>query len=131
MRKFRLFGVALLSTLLLASCSSKKESNSDASAPTGASSTATQDVSSKSAENWDEIIKNYGEYVDKYIVLAQKASKGDASALQEYPAMMEKATELSDKLDKAKEGTLTPEQVKRFSEIAMKMANAATQMTKQ
>jgi hypothetical protein len=125
MRKFRLFGVALLSTLMLASCSSKKESNSDASAPTGASSTATQDVSSKSAENWDEIIKNYGEYVDKYIVLAQKASKGDASALQEYPAMMEKATELSDKLDKAKEGTLTPEQVKRFSEIAMKMANAA------
>ena len=59
----------------------------------------------------------------------QKAAKGDASAMSEYSTIMQKAQDLSAKLDKVKD-KLTPEQTKQLAEIATKMTKAAQGMQK-
>jgi ABC-type glycerol-3-phosphate transport system substrate-binding protein len=125
MKKFRMLGAAMMVTLLFASCSSKKESTSEPAAQPASSTT--QEVSNSGSENWDEVLKSYEGLVNQYIALAPKVAKGDASALQEYSGIMEKATELSEKLDKAKENALSPAQAKRLIDLETKMAKAAAE----
>ena len=84
-------------------------------------------IVSTSSTNWDEVLDDYEEYVDKYISLMKKASNGDLSAMTEYVTFMEKAEKLSDKLDKA-ESEMTSAQLKRYVEITQKMTNAAIDM---
>ena len=83
---------------------------------------------SSSSEDWDALLNSYEEYVDKYIAFLKKAKAGDMSALAEYPALMQKAQEYADKLEKAKGDELTPAQMTRFNKIQMKMLEAAQQM---
>lgn len=80
-----------------------------------------------SSTDWDDVLDEYQEYVDKYISLMKKASNGDLSAMTEYVTFMEKAEKLSDKLDKA-ESEMTSAQLKRYVEITQKMTNAAIDM---
>ena len=75
------------------------------------------------------MLKAYEEYVDKYIVYVEKAATGDMTALAEYPALMEKAQELSDKIQKAK-GNMSIAQWERYNRITMKMASAAQEIRK-
>jgi len=65
--------------------------------------------------------------VDKYISNVKKAANGDMSALTEYPALMEKADEFSNKLSAAK-GDMSSAQWARYMKITNKMATAAQQM---
>ena len=54
----------------------------------------------------------------------KKASKGDLSAMSEYPALMEKAQEFSDKMKNA-QGSMSTSQWDRYNKITMKMLEAA------
>ena len=76
------------------------------------------------SEDWDALLDSYEKYVDKYISFAKKAATGDMDALTEYPALMEKAQELSDKMEDAK-GEMSASQWRRYMEITNKMATAA------
>ncbi len=70
------------------------------------------DIALTGDEDWDDILTSYEQYVDDYIKLAKAAKNGDASAIAEYPAMMENATELQSKLQNAG-SNLTAEQLGR------------------
>ena len=85
------------------------------------------EVSSTGSENWDALLKSYEEYVDKYISYLKKASKGDMTALSEYPALMRKAQEFNDKMKSAK-SDMSVSQWARYNEITMKMLDAAKEM---
>ncbi len=88
-------------------------------------STTTQ-YSSKSSgtTNWNSILDSYESYVDKYIKLLKKANEGDMSAMTEYVNMLEKAEELSEKLENA-DDDLTTAQAQRFLKIQTKLLEAA------
>ena len=80
--------------------------------------------SSKSSTNWDAVLDEYESYVNQYIAFMKKAQKGDMSAMNDYPKMLEKAERFSDKLDDA-EDEMTSTQLSRYMKITNKMANAA------
>ena len=79
------------------------------------------------SEDWDSLLNSYEQYVDKYISYMKKAANGDMSALSEYPALMEKAQEFSDKMSDA-QGDMSTAQWARYMKITNKMATAAQQM---
>ncbi len=83
--------------------------------------------SSSGSQDWDELLESYEEYVDKYISYLKKASKGDMTALSEYPALMQKAQNFSDKMKNA-ESSMTASQWARYNKITMKMLEAAKEM---
>ena len=85
------------------------------------------DTSSSNSEDWDELLTSYENYVDKYISYVKKAAKGDMTALAEYPSLMEKAQEFSDKLQRA-QGDMSASQWARYNKITMKMTKAAQEM---
>ena len=80
--------------------------------------------SSKGSADWDSLLDSYEQYVDKYIALTKKAAKGDMSAMAEYAEFMEKAQELSNKMDGAK-SNMSASQWARYTKITTKMAKAA------
>lgn len=83
--------------------------------------------SSSGSQDWDELLESYEEYVDKYISYLKKASKGDMTALSEYPALMQKAQNFSDKMKNA-ESSMSASQWARYNKITMKMLEAAQNM---
>ena len=83
--------------------------------------------SSSGSEDWDALLTSYERYVDKYISYVKKAAKGDMTALAEYPSLMEKAQEFSDKLQRA-QGEMSASQWARYNKISMKMMKAAQEM---
>lgn len=83
--------------------------------------------SSSGSQDWDALLDSYEEYVDKYISYAKKAAKGDISALSEYPALMEKAQEFSEKMQNA-QGDMSSSQWSRYMRITNKMTQAAANM---
>lgn len=89
--------------------------------------TSTSNVSEEktsSSNDWDSILDDYETYIDKYIKLYKKAKNGDMDALTEYPALLEKAQSLADKLSKA-QSDFKPAQASRFLKLQQKLANAA------
>lgn len=84
-------------------------------------------ISSSSNEDWDELLDSYEQYVDKYISYLKKASKGDLSAISEYPSLMEKAQEFDNKI-KNVENDMSVSQWARYNKISMKMLEAAQNM---
>lgn len=85
------------------------------------------DTSPSGSEDWDALLTSYENYVDKYISYVKKAAKGDMTALAEYPSLMEKAQDFSDKLQRA-QGDLSASQWARYNKITMKMMKAAQEM---
>ena len=83
--------------------------------------------SGSGSEDWDELLESYEEYVDKYISYLKKAAKGDVTALSEYPALMEKAQEFSNKLQNA-QSDMSTSQWARYNKITSKMLKAAQEM---
>lgn len=83
--------------------------------------------SSSSSEDWDALLNSYEQYVDKYISLMKKAAKGDMSAMSEYPSLLDKAEEFSDKMEKA-QGSMSTSQWSRYTKITNKMTQAAMNM---
>lgn len=80
--------------------------------------------SSSGSQNLDALLTSYEQYVDKYIALMKKAANGDMDALGEYPGFMEKAEDLSKKMQNAK-GSMSASQWARYNKITQKMMQAA------
>lgn len=83
--------------------------------------------SSSGSQDWDALLNSYEQYVDKYISYMKKAAKGDMSALSDYPALMEKAQDLSNKMSGA-QGDMSAAQWARYMKITNKMTQAAANM---
>jgi Family of unknown function (DUF6591) len=69
--------------------------------------------------DFDEALKEYDDFITKYIDMMKKMKSGDMTALEEYPEMLEKATTATDKLNKLK-GNMTAAQVNKFLKLQMK-----------
>jgi hypothetical protein len=102
-------------------------SSTETSTETTTSDASTSSSTSSSTEDWDAILNDYEEYVNQYIKLMKAAQKGDASAMSEYPAMLEKANSLNSKLTSG-QGTMSSAQASRLLKIQNKMASAAAGM---
>ena len=109
--------------------SSSSESSDDSSVSSDDSSDDEESISSSStsSKDWDSMLDSYEEYVDKYIVLVKKAAKGDMSAMAEYAGLMQKAQELSYKMNGA-QGNMSASQLARYIKITTKMTTAAQEM---
>lgn len=89
------------------------------------------EVSSTDTKNIDKMLDDYEEYVDKYLAYLKKAQAGDMKALEEYPAMMEKAEDLEKSMEASKnDNEWNAEQMKRMMDIQSKMLSAAADMYK-
>lgn len=81
--------------------------------------------------DWNEVIDNYEEYFDEYILFVKKANNGDMSAMEKYPELMDKAKKLESSLEKAKdENALTSSQISRLTKIQQKLVDATLEMQK-
>ena len=80
-----------------------------------------------SSTDWDSILDEYENYVDKIIALCNKINNGDMSAMSEYTSLLQSSQELNNKLTQG-QGSMTSAQVARYSKISAKMANAAIKM---
>ena len=152
MKSFKYLTIAIVA-ICLASCGSKSSSSSDDSfdvtvdnTTSGGSISSSEDSedssvsseessddeesissSSSGSQDWDALLNSYEQYVDKYISYMKKAAKGDMSALAEYPALMEKAQEFSEKIENAQED-MSASQWARYLKITNKMTKAAQEM---
>lgn len=79
--------------------------------------------SNKSSSEWDQILDSYEKYIDQYAKLYKKAQAGDMSAMTEYASMLEKANDLSSKLNGAKSDMSTA-QIARFTKLQSKLISA-------
>lgn len=106
------------------------EAEAESKAMKEAENSASNDVetsSTSSSNNWDQVIAEYESFIDSYISAIKKVKAGDMSLMAEYPALMEKAESLGEKL-KENEGQLTKEQMKRYIKLQTKLANAAVDL---
>lgn len=98
------------------------ESDSEISSESGS------EISSESgSEDWDALLDSYNSYVTKYISFMKKAANGDASAMAEYPALMQKAQEYSEKMSGAQRD-MSASQWARYMKITNKLTAAAQNM---
>lgn len=79
--------------------------------------------SSNSNKDWDAFLKSYEEYIDQYIKLAKKSKAGDMSAMTEYAEYMQKATDLQEKMEKAK-SDLSTSQMAKYMKLQAKFMEA-------
>lgn len=82
---------------------------------------------SSDSEDWDALLDSYEQFVDKYIRYVKKAAKGDMTALAEYPSLMQKTQEFSDRLQTA-QGDMSASQWARYLRITNKMTKAAQEL---
>ncbi|MEO4005937.1 DUF6591 domain-containing protein [Flavobacterium sp. CAU 1735] len=89
----------------------------------------TTEVATTSTEEntTDAYLKNYDKYVDQYIILMKEAKNGDVSAMTKYSEYMEKAIDLSQKMEKS-ENEMTPAQMAKFLKTQAKLTQAVADM---
>ena len=88
---------------------------------------ANETISNTETPDWDDLLDSYEQFVDQYISLVKKASKGDVTAIAEYPSVMEKATEFAEKM-KGAQSDMSSSQWARYMEITNKMSKAALEL---
>ncbi|WP_347069216.1 DUF6591 domain-containing protein [Flavobacterium sp. WV_118_3] len=98
-------------------------------APVAETDENTTEVATASTEEntTDAYLKSYDEYVDQYIILMKEAKNGDVSAMTKYSEYMEKAIDLSQKMEKS-ENEMTPAQMTKFLKIQAKLTQALADM---
>lgn len=134
MKKMYLVFTVLFMAVMV-SCSSGGDSKKVSSFDEERSFEATESSEESSNEtfstpdtpNWDELLDSYEQFVDQYISLVKKASKGDVTAIAEYPSVMEKATEFAEKM-KGAQSDMSSSQWARYMEITNKMSKAALEL---
>lgn len=127
-KKFQdLYSKTLPENISTFSVYSKKIEKRETSSSTTSKRTKTTS-SSTSSDDWDAILDDYEDYMDKYIKLIKKANEGDASAITEYASIYQKAVSLSEKLANANDD-LTTTQYTKFIEIQTKMLQAANEIS--
>ena len=88
---------------------------------------ANETFSNTETPDWDDLLDSYEQFVDQDISLVKKASKGDVTAIAEYPSVMEKATEFAEKM-KGAQSDMSSSQWARYMEITNKMSKAALEL---
>lgn len=83
----------------------------------------TSKTNNTSASEWDKVLDSYEKYIDQYAKLYKKAQAGDMSAMTEYASMLEKANDLSSKLNGAK-SEMSVAQIARFTKLQSKLISA-------
>ena len=84
---------------------------------------SSKDVIAPSSSQWDQVFDSYEKYIDQCAKLYKKAQAGDMSAMTEYASMLEKANDLSSKLDNAK-SEMSADQMARFTKLQSKLISA-------
>ena len=123
----------LLLSIFLA-CGDADESATIQSNTTQTTADAQTDSTPKSAPasttDCDATLKDYSQMVDQYIALMDKASKGDASAMQEYPALMKKVESNAQNLQGLqKDGKIDANCWKKYNAITARMSRASMKMS--
>ena len=78
----------------------------------------------------DAQLKDYSDFVDEYIALLKKASAGDMSAMQRYPALMKKAESSGKSIESLyKDDKIDAECWKKYNQITNRMSEAAMEMS--
>lgn len=134
MKKMYLVFTVLFMAVMV-SCSSGGDSKKVSSFDEERSFEATESSEESSNEtfsttdtpNWDELLDSYEQFVDQYVSLVKKASKGDVTAIAEYPSVMEKAKEFAEKM-KGAQPDMSSSQWARYMEITNKMSKAALEL---
>ena len=85
------------------------------------------DDTSSTSTDWDSILDEYENYVDKTIAIYKKVNNGDMNAMSEYTSVYQSAQKLSTQLAQG-QSSMTSAQMTRFAKISQKMANAAMKM---
>ena len=80
-----------------------------------------------SSSDWDAVLDEYENYVDKTIAIYKKVNNGDMNAMSEYTSLLQSSQELSSQLAQG-QSSMTMAQMTRFGQISQKMANAAVKM---
>lgn len=89
--------------------------------------TSNEIFSDTDSPDWNELLDSYEQYVDQYISYVKKAANGDMDALAEYPSLMQKAQEFSDKM-KGAQSDMSASQWSRYMKITNKMTNALQEL---
>lgn len=90
-----------------------------------ASSVSVTSVSAVASQetNWDNVLKSYENFVNKYVAAYKKMKEGDTTAALEMAKLLKEAQKLQKQLDGAS-GEMTPAQLARYAKIAKKLASA-------
>lgn len=113
-----------INSFQLTSALQKEDATNSVSDDTSSESEETETVYSDT-ENWDNVLNDYEKYVDEYVKFYKKAKTGDATAMSEYPSLMENAQELEESLKSAQnDNSLSPKQITRMIKIQTKMLKA-------
>ncbi|MDE6193961.1 MAG: hypothetical protein K2M83_08265 [Muribaculaceae bacterium] len=78
---------------------------------------------SSGSEDWDKVLDEYEEFIDKAVAYAKKVNEGDISAMVEYASMLESAESLQKKLENAG-SNLSAAQAARLNKISIKLAQS-------
>lgn len=111
----------------IASLNSENDHDADEESENVEEEIVTTTSSSKGSENWDALLKSYEDYIDHYVVLMKKAKNGDLNAIAQYAEYMQKATDLQEKIENAKED-LTGLQVAKFLKLQTKLMKVIGEM---
>lgn len=87
---------------------------------------AAEENTTTGGDDIDAMLDDYEDFMDDYIDLMKKAQAGDLSAMSESADVMSKAEKFGQSLAEV-QGTMSPEQVARYTEIAMKATSALGQ----
>lgn len=139
MKKLVSIALALVLIVALSACGAEKTTNdvinNSIDNEVSTSNMASGDTSSETTSNieWREFLKEYEEWVDKYIEVLKKykSNPSDMSILSDYTEMMTELTEWSEKADdmQADLENASPKELAEYSKevarIATKLAEAA------
>ena len=105
------------------------DSNDDKDTSSSNTSNNLEENNNSDIENneTDEALDSYEDYVDQYLKFLKKASNGNASAMSEYLALMQKAIKMQQKIQ-GMSNDFTTKQMTRMMKIQIKMTNAALEM---
>ena len=117
--------VEVNSNLHLKSSDNMESSSSE----TYSSSNSSSNKKSVGNEDWDELLKDYDNYMKQYVKLMKKANEGDMSAMTEYISFMEKANEVSTKISAAG-NDISVSQLAEFNKIQLKYATKIANLAK-
>lgn len=114
-------------SLVLVACNGDKKPATEGETPeTEATTPQTEETTAPETSEATEgdALSKYEAIVDKLIPLMEKVKKGDASVASEYQKLSEEMAAIAPELQKELTN-MTPEQSKRYQEIAEKWAKAA------
>lgn len=114
--KKTLFTLLFVAALPLASLASQTTNANDLNSPE-------LSIVIEADDEWDDILDDYEELVDKVIPLYEASKKGDAATVKEYNAVLSKMLALQTKLAKVK-SDLSFFQAARYAKISLKYAMA-------